>query len=166
MCNSRDRHIARLFSFPSFIGTVPALRLDRVNLVDWVGIKPTANMTYASQSAELLACCRRHCAFECSRFVVGLSHSVPLIVFVRDQERQWAPKGVDLREAIQAESIIMVEAALAGNDFRQKLMAKNAEKGAGMLMLAVSIGNVPIFLRLADIIVKRVSECGRCPGEG
>lgn len=61
----------------------------------------------------------------------------------------------DLRQAIRSRSVEKLEAALRNNP-RSELMAKNAANGAGLLMLAVDMGEVPVLERLASAIKKRV----------
>ncbi len=75
---------------------------------------------------------------------------------------------MDLRAAIRSKSKTNVQDALRNsNNVKSELMAKNAANGAGLLMLAVSMGNVSVFELLASEVKKRVSEsdlAGLCRG--
>lgn len=72
---------------------------------------------------------------------------------------------MDLREAIRSGCVANLEASLKRRSIRQELMAKNAANGAGPLMLAVSMGRVPVFERLAAAVKQRVRSARRreCP---
>lgn len=64
---------------------------------------------------------------------------------------------MDLRAAIRSGSVENVDSALLRSNMLRELMAKNAANGAGMLMLAVQVGNVTVFEHLATVIKERVS---------
>jgi len=66
---------------------------------------------------------------------------------------------MDLRAAIRSKSKDNLQDALRNStNVKSELMAKNAANGAGLLMLAVSMGNVSVFELLASEIKKRVRE--------
>ncbi|CAM9757421.1 unnamed protein product [Scytosiphon promiscuus] len=61
----------------------------------------------------------------------------------------------DLRQAIRSRSVEQLDSAIRYNP-RSELMAKNAANGAGLLMLAVDMGEVSVFERLASAIKTRM----------
>lgn len=76
---------------------------------------------------------------------------------------------MDLREAIRSRSVANLEASLKRGSIRQELMAKNAANGAGPLMLAVTMGRVPVLQRLAAAVTQlvrsaRSRECSAFSG--
>ena len=69
---------------------------------------------------------------------------------------------MDLRDAIRSKSVQNLEDALGNSkNIKSELMAKNAANGAGLLMLAVAMGEVPVFRRLESEIKKRVRTAMR-----
>lgn len=69
---------------------------------------------------------------------------------------------MDLRDAIRSKSVQNLEDALGNSkNIKSELMAKNAANGAGLLMLAVAMGEVPVFRRLESEIKKRVRTAVR-----
>lgn len=76
---------------------------------------------------------------------------------------------MNLREAIRSRSLMNLEASLRRSSIRQELMAKNAANGAGPLMLAVSMGRLPVFQRVAAAVKQwvrsaRSQECSTFSG--
>lgn len=67
---------------------------------------------------------------------------------------------MDLRRAIKSKSVEKMQEYLQkkGADVKQELMARNAANGKGMLMLAVTTGNVEMFQALAKEIETRVRD--------
>lgn len=63
---------------------------------------------------------------------------------------------MDITEAIRSGDTDKLDEALDRPGIRQELMARNAEGGAGLLMLAAKQGKVQMFKRLASAIQKKV----------